>query len=197
MAPQAAAFFFAYKGQIAQELKPDHRSKRLDFATDNLLFTDMHNGFLPSTLFSDATMFHRSGKGSRHITHIWGSQNPHTYRSVVRDSPKANVWRSLMKDRNIGPFPLQAADLHNLSTGWDCPTLEIHTFETPHENFPRSFDLERRTVLLAPMSFGYHSSRQAAGCPCAWHSSVTTPQPECDCFSSPVHTGQNMANIWV
>jgi hypothetical protein len=35
---------------------------------------------------------------------LTSSENPHILREVVRDSPKVNVWCSLMKGMIIGPF---------------------------------------------------------------------------------------------
>jgi hypothetical protein len=64
---------------------------------------DMDPGFYPRILFSDEATFNLSGKVSRHNARIWGTENPHIQREVVRDCPKANAWRGLIKDMLTGP----------------------------------------------------------------------------------------------
>jgi hypothetical protein len=76
--------------QTAQELKPDDKPKRQDFAIDTLHRIDMDPGFLPSILFSDKAKFHQSGKVSWHNSSIWCSEDPHIHREVARDGPKVN-----------------------------------------------------------------------------------------------------------
>ncbi|GBM11459.1 hypothetical protein AVEN_101929-1 [Araneus ventricosus] len=41
---------------------------------------------------------------NRHNVRIWGSENPHVSAQLQRDSPKVNVWCSLMYNNVIEPF---------------------------------------------------------------------------------------------
>jgi hypothetical protein len=61
---------FAYKVQITQELKPNDKPKRLDFAIDVMHRIAMDPGFLQSMFFSDEATFHQSGKVNRHNARI-------------------------------------------------------------------------------------------------------------------------------
>jgi hypothetical protein len=95
---------FAYKVQITQELKPDDKPERLDLAIDMLHRIYMDPGILPNILFSDEATFYQPEKVNRYNASIWGSENPHIHREVIRDGPKVNVRCGLMKDRITGPF---------------------------------------------------------------------------------------------
>ncbi|GBL94432.1 hypothetical protein AVEN_12207-1 [Araneus ventricosus] len=55
-------------------------------------------------MFSDEAAFHLSGIVNRHITRIWGLENPHSVLEQARHSPKVKVWCDLLHDRIIGPF---------------------------------------------------------------------------------------------
>jgi hypothetical protein len=74
---------FAYSVQISQELKPDDKPKRIDFAVDMLHRIDMDPGFLRSILFSKKATFHLSENVSRYNTHVRVSEKPHIHREVV------------------------------------------------------------------------------------------------------------------
>lgn len=95
---------YAYKVQLVQALEPNDRPKRMQFATDMLRRIENGDGFLRRILFCDEACFHVSGTVNRHNVRIWGSENPHHYLEIARDSPKVNVWCGLMHDRIIGPF---------------------------------------------------------------------------------------------
>ena len=60
--------------------------------------------YLKRIVFTDEATFHVSGRVNKHNIRIWGSEIPHEFREIVRDSPKVNVWCGLMHDRVIGPF---------------------------------------------------------------------------------------------
>jgi hypothetical protein len=77
----------AYRVQITQELKPDDRPKRLDFATDIL---------------------HRIATDPAQRMHLRLGKL-HIHRQVVRHSPEVNVWWAMIKDRIIGPFFFEKA----------------------------------------------------------------------------------------
>lgn len=95
---------YAYKLQILQALKPDDKLRRYEFACEMIERIDQNPDFLSGVMFSDEATFHVSGTVNTHNVRIWGSQNPHTIREKVRDSPKVNVWCGLMCNRIIGPF---------------------------------------------------------------------------------------------
>ncbi|MCQ7131119.1 DUF4817 domain-containing protein [Salmonella enterica] len=95
---------YAYKVQLLQALQPDDGPRRKEFAVDMLARMGMEEGFLERVLFTDEATFHVSGLLNRHNVRIWGSENPHASRELVRDSPKVNVWCGLMSTRIIGPF---------------------------------------------------------------------------------------------
>ncbi|XP_063240478.1 uncharacterized protein LOC134541176 [Bacillus rossius redtenbacheri] len=94
----------AYKVQLLQALQPSDGPRPKAFATDMLARMDVEEDFLGRILFTDEAMFHVSGLLNRHNVRIWGSENPHASRALVRDSPKFYVWCGLMSTRIIGPF---------------------------------------------------------------------------------------------
>jgi hypothetical protein len=55
---QKRVHLFAYKAQATQEMKPDHKPKRLDFGIDMLHQIGMDLDFLPN-IFSDEATFHQ------------------------------------------------------------------------------------------------------------------------------------------
>jgi hypothetical protein len=60
--------------------------------------------YLQKIIFSDEDTFHTHGVVNRHNCRIWGNENPHALMEHVRDSPKVNMWCSIMSDRTVGPF---------------------------------------------------------------------------------------------
>lgn len=98
---------YAYKVQIVQEIKPDDRPKRQEFAITMLDRVAEDETFLSCVMFSDEATFHVSGKVNRHNVRIWGTENPHAFIEHVRDSPKVTVWCGLLENQIIGPFFFQ------------------------------------------------------------------------------------------
>ena len=94
----------AYKIQLKQEIKPDDRPKRVEFATFMLNAIDEDEIFLQRICFSDEATFYVNGCVYRHNCRIWGTQQPNEIHEYVRGSPKVNVWCGLLYDRVIGPF---------------------------------------------------------------------------------------------
>ena len=70
---------------------------------------DDDNDYLKCVVFSDEASFHISGKINKHNVRIWGSQNPYEVVEKKRDSPKPNVWSSLMHNQIICPFIFAAS----------------------------------------------------------------------------------------
>lgn len=95
---------YAYKVQIVQELKPNDKPRRKDFAELMLARINMDDTYLDKVCFSDEATFYISGKVNRHNVQIWGSENSHEVREHIRDSPKVNVWCGLLCNKVIGPF---------------------------------------------------------------------------------------------
>ncbi|GBM64477.1 hypothetical protein AVEN_194235-1 [Araneus ventricosus] len=85
----------AYKVQIIQDLKPN------DCPMNRI---DVENDYLNRICFSEESTFHVSGTVNMHNVRIWGSENPHVSAQLQRDSPKVNVWCSLMRNRIIVSF---------------------------------------------------------------------------------------------
>lgn len=65
------------------------------------------NTFITHDVFDEAT-FHVTG-GCHYLrnVHIWGSETQHTLREHMHDSPKVNVWCSLVINHIVGPFFFQ------------------------------------------------------------------------------------------
>ncbi|GBM47326.1 hypothetical protein AVEN_7772-1 [Araneus ventricosus] len=94
----------AYKVQIFQDLQPNDCPRCEEFAIEILNRIDVENDYLNRICFSDESTFHVNGMVNRHNVLIWGSENPHVSAQLQRDSPKVNVWCSLMHNKVIGPF---------------------------------------------------------------------------------------------
>ncbi|GBM38535.1 hypothetical protein AVEN_110205-1 [Araneus ventricosus] len=94
----------AYKIQLMNEIKPEDKLKRVEFATFMMLKIDDDESFLNRILFTDEATFHISGCVNRHNCRIWGSHQPTETHQYVRCSPKVNVWCGLLYDRVVGPF---------------------------------------------------------------------------------------------
>jgi len=94
----------AYKIQLKQEIKPDDRPKRVDFATFMLNTIDEDETFLQRICFSDEAAFYVNGCVNQHNCCILGTQQPNEIHEYVQGSPKVNVWCGLLYNRVIGPF---------------------------------------------------------------------------------------------
>ncbi|GBL85885.1 hypothetical protein AVEN_183664-1 [Araneus ventricosus] len=66
-----------------------------------------------------------SGIVNRHITRVWGLENPHAVLEQARDSPKVNVWCGLLHDRIIEPFFLSEVTVRSVNY---LDILEIFAF---------------------------------------------------------------------
>ena len=115
--------------QLLQALKPLDKPRRKEFALTILHRLDSDPGFLKRVCFSDESTFHVSGIINRHISRIWGSQNPHETYEREGDSPKVNVWCGIMHDKIIGPFffaekSITAKIYLDLLTEYVSPQLE-------------------------------------------------------------------------
>jgi hypothetical protein len=64
----------AYKIQLKQEITPDDRPKRVEFATFMLNAIDEDETFLRRICFLDEATFYVKGCVNRHICRIWGTQ---------------------------------------------------------------------------------------------------------------------------
>jgi len=78
----------AYKIQLKQEIKPDDRPKRVEFATFMLNAIDEDETFLQCICFLDEATFYVNGCVNRHNYRIWGTQQPNEFHDCVRGSPK-------------------------------------------------------------------------------------------------------------
>jgi len=93
-----------YKIQLKQEIKPDDRPKRVEFATFMLNAIDEDETFLQCICFSDEATFYVNGCVNRHNCRIWETLQPNEIHEYVRNSPKVKAWCGLLYDRVIGPF---------------------------------------------------------------------------------------------
>jgi hypothetical protein len=89
---------------VLQALKVNDTPRREAFAQEMLLRQDNDDGYRRKILFSDETIFHVSGKESRHNVTTWGSENQHHATEHIRGSPEVHVWCGLMLNRIIEPF---------------------------------------------------------------------------------------------
>jgi hypothetical protein len=95
---------FAYKEQLVEALEPDDNPRHAAFATEMLQRMDEDNDYLRRVCFSDEATCHTSGKVNRHNVRICGLENPRIILENERNSPKVNVWCTLMHNKIIGPF---------------------------------------------------------------------------------------------
>lgn len=68
---------------------------------------------------------------NRHNCKIWGSENPHEYQEMERDSPKVNVWCALSYTEVIEPFffvepTVTAVTYLDMLQQYEVPQLEAH-----------------------------------------------------------------------
>jgi hypothetical protein len=81
--PHKKLHLFACKMQITQELKPDYKPQRLDFAVDILHSIGVY--LLPSKhLAFWRSYFQSDGKVSRYNTRVWGPENVIRYGLIHR-----------------------------------------------------------------------------------------------------------------
>jgi hypothetical protein len=89
---------------VVQAFTQDDRIPHKVFAVTILEKLDKDK-FLRKIMFSDVLhVLHVSGKLNKQYVHIWGSEHPHATVEHITDSPKINVWCSLLHDYLIGPF---------------------------------------------------------------------------------------------
>jgi len=78
----------AYKFQPVQQLKPSDSMKRQCCVEEMLDCTDHDSDFMKKKIiFFDEAKFHVPGKVHRHNVKIWRTENPHTVRQHIRESP--------------------------------------------------------------------------------------------------------------
>lgn len=95
---------FPYKINILQELQDQDPAARTWFANWCMENIQSDSSFLNRIIFSDECVFHVDGKVNKHNVRIWGTENPHDYREVARDSEKVTVWCAMSVNEVIGPY---------------------------------------------------------------------------------------------
>ena len=86
----------AYKIQLKQEIKPDDRPERVEFATFMFNAIDEDETFPRRICFPDEATFYVNGGVNRHNCRIWETKQPNEFHEDVRGSPKVNVWCGLL-----------------------------------------------------------------------------------------------------
>jgi hypothetical protein len=75
--------------------------------------TDRDADFMKKKImFSDEAKFHVSGKVHRHNVKIWRTENPHTVRQHICESPKIKVWCGSMRNQVTGNLLFQKATIN-------------------------------------------------------------------------------------
>jgi len=88
----------AYKLQLVRrKTRKDHDSRR-QFALEILSHIEDDETYNHRLCFPDDATF------KRHNCRVWWSENPHDDTEHEQDSPKVNVWCTLMKNQNYGSF---------------------------------------------------------------------------------------------
>lgn len=95
---------FPYKIQMLQELEDRDPAARTWFANWCMENIQSDRSFLHRIIFSDECVFHVDGKVNKHNVRIWGTENPHAYREVARNSDKVTVWCAMSVNGVIGPY---------------------------------------------------------------------------------------------
>ena len=67
---------YAYKMQMLQRLKPNDKTKRIEFADNMLQRISEDEEFIKRICFNDEATFHVSCKLNKHNVSIWGSEHP-------------------------------------------------------------------------------------------------------------------------
>ncbi|GBM00486.1 hypothetical protein AVEN_111719-1 [Araneus ventricosus] len=96
--------FMRVNFNLLYEFKPDDKPQRRTFAEKLLQKMEEDETFLQRAMFSDEATLRVSCIVDQHDTRTCGLENPYTVLELARDSPKVNVWCSLLHDRIIGPF---------------------------------------------------------------------------------------------
>lgn len=119
--------FHPYKIQMVQELKPQDRAHRLQFANDMLeKFTNFNNIF-----FSDEAHFHLNGHVNRQNCRYWSDTNPKLKHQKPLHSPKVTVWAALSARGIIGPYFYEDQRGHAVTVNTERYIAMLRNFFTP------------------------------------------------------------------
>jgi hypothetical protein len=88
-------FFWPYKFQLLQELKPNDQPHRRNLCTDMLNCLKQDNLFFDKIVLSDEANFHLSGKVNHHNLIIWESQNRYKVVKVRRKVDRSWLLHSM------------------------------------------------------------------------------------------------------
>jgi len=94
---------FPYKLKTVHKLKEDN-DRRVKMCETLLNHYKSSSSILDNIWFSDEAYFHLPGRVNRHITRIWGRENPKIIEKKQRDSPKLFVWCAISFKGIIGPY---------------------------------------------------------------------------------------------
>jgi hypothetical protein len=122
---------YAYELQIVQEIKPNDKPLREQFAVDLLECFDQDEHFLHNVDFSDEATLQLSGKVNRHNCRIWGYENSHAFREYERHIPKINVWCALSYNHVTEQFFFHKKILNSVSYLGMLATIRFRVFCHP------------------------------------------------------------------
>lgn len=90
---------------ISQELHPNDRESRLQFATKALELVDMYADFVRNIVFTDESSFSLHHAPDRQTARIWSQTNPrHIYPSHSQYPQKLNLWAGILNRTLLGPI---------------------------------------------------------------------------------------------
>lgn len=96
--------YHPYKMLPVQKLTDNHKIKRLAYCNDMLVRITDDNDFCNKILWSDEATFTTAGVYNRRNTHMWASENPHSYVEIkIQGRMSLNVWCGILRNRIIGP----------------------------------------------------------------------------------------------
>jgi len=88
-----------------QKLTDEHKIKRLAYCNNMLVRKAEDEDFFNKILWSDEATFTTAGVFNRRNTHMWASENPHSFVEIkTQGRMSLNVWCGILRNRIIGPI---------------------------------------------------------------------------------------------
>ena len=87
--------------RLVQDVTPADKVNRRYFCEEMQLKIEEIN-FVESLVCCNEATFHISGKVNRHNDHFWGTEQPHAQIEDRCDSPKANVFCAVSREKLHG-----------------------------------------------------------------------------------------------
>lgn len=96
--------FFPYKMQLAQQMKPEDKPRRVEYARNMQNIIASEPDFWSRLIMTDEAHFTLCGSVNTQNVRYWGPVNPQIIFEEPLHSPKVTVWCGICSERVIGPY---------------------------------------------------------------------------------------------